>query len=635
MKRHPSLRARRRSSSSIVVITSIVVALAIAVNARAARGKADARGSAASRTARTASSSSESESESWRSNDNASVEDENGRLTGRATRRVRALPSGPCPLAPLAICEKLKYAVIEEDARARRATERCDEMGVGKKMLCALSANAIAAVSKAVNWGDAMFPRETRVVPLGGERTSASREPSYDHALASLCDLRMNKLCGNVVEQRVEHASKLEEMMGECEVAEKLHDAWELHKEMCEAKAVEIKEQRLEAEKDLKANEEAYAKMFGVKIGEKEKKSSSTKTTAAAVVGCRSEAFGDKPTPDDILIRSLRELRLRLLKTQENGGYCNKAAVDKIVNSKTEAARHQALKDLVLPGKYFETCDKVVSHLDFMINLLEAERMARSASQGVPFRSWCDDSEGASSSISAMKAEDKEALEKRKKMAAEATKISSKRQKHETKHLQMMEKLRSECSTQLSAAQKMYMESLERCEAHGPRLRQLREDIINVESRVEQIVPALDRTISAVAIVGITPEVASKVANAVSAAEITKFASGSKDLERTLGSEPLKTLRDMCSQAAILGAGGGKSDALGAACPQYQLPGPISCSQSCAAMEAATIGRLARRDKPFSLGILAGLALGYILFAKFGVHQLVNEIANAPKDKRE
>ena len=34
-------------------------------------------------------------------------------------RRVRALPVGPCPLAPLAICEKLNYVAVEEE-RARR-----------------------------------------------------------------------------------------------------------------------------------------------------------------------------------------------------------------------------------------------------------------------------------------------------------------------------------------------------------------------------------------------------------------------------------------------------------------------------------------------------------------------------------
>ena len=543
-------------------------------------------------------------------------------------RRVRALPVGPCPLAPLAICEKLRYVVIEEEASARDAARQCDALGTGRKFLCALRTNAFAAVSKAVNWGDAMFPREARVVPLFGKRSSASREPSYDHALASLCDLRMHKLCGNVVEQRFEHASKQAEMMSECEVAEKLHDAWEVQKEMCEAKALEIKQDRQNAEIELKASEEAYSKKFGVKIGEKEK----TKT----ILGCRSEAFGDKPTNDDMLISSLRETRVRLMQTQSNGGYCNKAAVDKLVNSKTAASRAQALKDLVLPGKYFETCEKVLSHLDFMINLLESERCARSESQGIPCREWCTEDNEKSAGSKQMKTADKDALEKRKKMASEASKISRKRQKHEAKQLEMMEKLRAQCTTQLTAAQKMYLQSLERCEAHGPRLRQLREAIINVESRVESIVPALDQTIAAVAIVGVTPDVAKSMANVLTTAELAKFAHSSpQELQRALGAEPLKTLRDACSASAILGAGGGKSDKVGSACPNFQAPGPISCSQSCAAMEAATIGRSARRDKPFSLGVIAGLALGYILFAKFSVHEFVNDVANASKDKRE
>ena len=33
-------------------------------------------------------------------------------------------------------------------------------------------------------------------------------------------------------------------------------------------------------------------------------------------------------------------------------------------------------------------------------------------------------------------------------------------------------------------------------------------------------------------------------------------------------------------------------------------------------MEDAAIGRVARRDKPFALGIISGIAIGYILFAK-------------------
>ena len=57
--------------------------------------------------------------------------------------------------------------------------------------------------------GDAAFAREARVVPLGGGKgRRASRAASYDHALASLCDLRMNKLCGSVVEQRFEQGDR-------------------------------------------------------------------------------------------------------------------------------------------------------------------------------------------------------------------------------------------------------------------------------------------------------------------------------------------------------------------------------------------------------------------------------------------
>ena len=38
-------------------------------------------------------------------------------------RRVRALPVGPCPLAPLAICEKLNYVAVEEERAANDAAE--------------------------------------------------------------------------------------------------------------------------------------------------------------------------------------------------------------------------------------------------------------------------------------------------------------------------------------------------------------------------------------------------------------------------------------------------------------------------------------------------------------------------------
>ena len=39
-------------------------------------------------------------------------------------------------------------------------------------------------------------------------------------------------------------------------------------------------------------------------------------------------------------------------------------------------------------------------------------------------------------------------------------------------------------------------------------------------------------------------------------------------------------------------------------------------------MEDAAIGRVARRDKPFALGIISGIAIGYILFAKLRPHEL-------------
>jgi negative regulator of replication initiation len=71
-----------------------------------------------------------------------------------------------------------------------------------------------------------------------------------------------------------------------------------------------------------------------------------------------------------------RETRLKLIKTRADGGYCNKDAVDKIVNSKTESNRVKAMKNIALPGEYFEECEAVLKHLDFMINL------ARLAAQG-------------------------------------------------------------------------------------------------------------------------------------------------------------------------------------------------------------------------------------------------------------
>jgi hypothetical protein len=49
-------------------------------------------------------------------------------------------------------------------------------------------------------------------------------------------------------------------------------------------------------------------------------------------------------------------------------------------------------------------------------------------------------------------------------------------------------------------------------------------------------------------------------------------------------------------------------------------------------MEAAGIGRVARRDKPFALGVIAGIAVGYILFAKFQAHEVALSVE---KPKRE
>ena len=118
-----------------------------------------------------------------------------GREARAAGRGARGLPAGPCPLAPLAICERLNYVVIEEELRAKNAAEACARLPAGRRFLCAAARDAAATLRRAANWGDAAFAREARVVPLGGGKgRRASRAASYDHALASLCDLRMNKL---------------------------------------------------------------------------------------------------------------------------------------------------------------------------------------------------------------------------------------------------------------------------------------------------------------------------------------------------------------------------------------------------------------------------------------------------------
>ena len=165
-----------------------------------------------------------------------------GREEGAAGRGARGLPAGPCPLAPLAICERLNYVVIEEELRAKNAAEACARLPAGRRFLCAAARDAAATLSRAANWGDAAFAREARVVPLGGGKgRRASRAASYDHALASLCDLRMNKLCGSVVEQRFEHAAKHAELRNECEIAATLGEQWETSKEVCEAMQVDAK----------------------------------------------------------------------------------------------------------------------------------------------------------------------------------------------------------------------------------------------------------------------------------------------------------------------------------------------------------------------------------------------------------
>jgi len=535
-------------------------------------------------------------------------------------RVSRELPVGPCPLPPLAICEKLNYVVIEEEIRSKDAAQSCAKLRTGRRFVCAFGRSALATLSRATNWGDVAFKREVRVVPLLGNARRASRQPSYDHALASLCDLRMNKLCGDVVEQRVEYASKLAEQKAECEAARVLGDQWEVDKAVCEAKAAEIKNEKAAMEAELRALEESYAKKFGEDAG---KKMSKGRKSAS----CRSREFGDKPDNDDIIIAALREIRAKLLLTKASGGYCNKEAVDSIVNSKTAPARAAALKKLTESGDYFEHCDGVLKHLDFMIDLLDLQRKSKFESQGKLYQPWCDELELSSGSKSSTKSSSKEmksaaaeAAARRKEMLTLSRAISHKRESYEKKQLEMMQKLREQCTTRLNDAHRLHLQALVKCEQHGPRLRILREDIINVESMVERVVPSLDQVITATAIVGATPEAAAQLASAVSFAELAEInpSKDMKELERMLGVEPLRTLRNMCAQSVMLGAGGGtKRDT--PACPDFQLPGPISCAQACAAMEEASIGRVSRRDKPFSLGIIAGIAIGYVLFGKLRV----------------
>jgi hypothetical protein len=554
-------------------------------------------------------------------------------------RGVRALPVGPCPLAPLAICERLNYVVIEEEVRARDAAEACARLPTGRRLLCAFKSNALLAMSRAVNWGDAAFPREARVVPLFGKAHRASRAASYDHALASLCDLRMNKMCGRVVEQRFEHAAKQSEMTNECKIAEALAEQWELQRELCDAKALHIQTEKEAMDKELFELEEEYAKKFGKKTSrDKDLNKMAKSGKAPPSLNCRKKEFGDKPSNDDLIIESLRETRLKLIKTRADGGYCNKDAVDKIVNSKTESNRVKAMKNIALPGEYFEECEAVLKHLDFMINLLDLQRKAQFESQGKQYRPWCDELDdfgvtSFSKDGKTSKAEDAEYSKRRKAMMTHAAEISRKRAKYEQKQLEMMQNLKEQCTNELNAAQRTYVQALEKCEAHGPRLRLLREDIIATETKVEKLVPALDQAISAVAIMGATPEAAEQLATAVTLAELAGVTPDRsvEDLMRKFGKKPLETLRQVCAESTIMGAAGGKKGST-TSCPEFEPPGPLTCAQSCAAMEAAGIGRVARRDKPFALGVIAGIAVGYILFAKFQAHEVALSVE---KPKRE
>jgi len=554
-------------------------------------------------------------------------------------RGVRALPVGPCPLAPLAICERLNYVVIEEEVRARDAAEACARLPTGRRLLCAFKSNALLAMSRAVNWGDAAFPREARVVPLFGKAHRASRAASYDHALASLCDLRMNKMCGRVVEQRFEHAAKQSEMTNECKIAEALAEQWELQRELCDAKALHIQTEKEAMDKELFELEEEYAKKFGKKTSrDKDLNKMAKSGKAPPSLNCRKKEFGDKPSNDDLIIESLRETRLKLIKTRADGGYCNKDAVDKIVNSKTESNRVKAMKNIALPGEYFEECEAVLKHLDFMINLLDLQRKAQFESQGKQYRPWCDELDdfgvtSFSKDGKTSKAEDAEYSKRRKAMMTHAAEISRKRAKYEQKQLEMMQNLKEQCTNELNAAQRTYVQALEKCEAHGPRLRLLREDIITTETKVEKLVPALDQAISAVAIMGATPEAAEQLATAVTLAELAGVTPDRsvEDLMRKFGKKPLETLRQVCAESTIMGAAGGKKGST-TSCPEFEPPGPLTCAQSCAAMEAAGIGRVARRDKPFALGVIAGIAVGYILFAKFQAHEVALSVE---KPKRE
>ena len=238
-----------------------------------------------------------------------------GRGAAAFARRVRALPVGPCPLAPLAICEKLNYVAVEEERAAKDAAEACARLPTGRRLLCAATRSAAATLSRAVNWGETAFAREVRIVPLPGKR-GGSRAPSFDHALTALCDLRMNKLCGDVVDQRFEHAAKQAELKHECDIAESLSERWETAKEMCEAKATEIKLEKEAMDRELRELEDDYARKFGGAKADLKTLKKMSKGKTPPSLNCRSKEYGDKPDNDDMIIASLRQTREKLVQTR-------------------------------------------------------------------------------------------------------------------------------------------------------------------------------------------------------------------------------------------------------------------------------------------------------------------------------
>ena len=148
-----------------------------------------------------------------------------GRGAAAFARRVRALPVGPCPLAPLAICEKLNYVAVEEERAAKDAAEACADTD-GEAVVVRGDEERGGDAESSGELGETAFAREVRIVPLPGKR-GGSRAPSFDHALTALCDLRMNKLSGtwwtsgsstrqaSRVEARVRHRRESERTVGD------------------------------------------------------------------------------------------------------------------------------------------------------------------------------------------------------------------------------------------------------------------------------------------------------------------------------------------------------------------------------------------------------------------------------------